>query len=251
MLKELPPKMYQVQEVELYKEQAELYKQVLNEAKIFIGDKSFNVPNALTKLTRCIQVCAGLEVLGGKVCSAKADELEKLLDDIIYDGSEGHKVIVFSQFTDVIDKVLAPRFMKYNPAIIAGSGDFEVKGSKKRANIIDKFQLDDTCKLFIGSTHACKEGITLTAATTEIMFDLPLEPGTFDQATDRAHRIGQLNSVLVISMVAKGTIENNVYELIGNKRKLRDYLVDKEKGIPMEELEKRLSLTREDIRLLV
>ena len=249
VLKELPAKIPQVHEVTLLREQAELYRQIMDEVQVIIADKQFNVNSALTKLTRCLQVIAGLEVFGAARCSAKADELELILEDFIYDGTD-NKVLVFTGFTSVIDTILVPRLSKYNPAIIAGSGEHEVKDPEKRANIVDKFQMDETCKVFIGSTDACKEGLTLTAGSLVVMFDLPWDPGTYDQVTDRPHRIGQLKTVVVKDLIAQNTIEPNIRALLAHKRQMRDYLVDKQ-GLPPDEANLRVSsMTREEIRSL-
>jgi len=131
--------------------------------------------------------------------------------------------------------------------IIAGSGEHKVIDAKKRARIIDQFQDDDECKLFIGSIEACQLGITLTAASTVIMYDLPWTASTYDQAVDRAHRIGQKNSVLVVDLIAVPTIEMQIRELILSKRQLADFLVDK-KNVPLCEVQKIVSaISRDDI----
>jgi len=80
---------------------------------------------------------------------------------------------------------------------------------------------------------------------------LPWDPGVYDQVTDRAHRIGQKKTVVVIDILAAGTIEYNIRNMIFQKRKTRDFLVDNE-DIPIEEVEKRVyAVTKENIKELL
>jgi SNF2 family DNA or RNA helicase len=104
------------------------------------------------------------------------------------------KVIVYSQYRDAIDK-LTVELAGYSPAVLTGS-------TTKRSDVVHRFQTDNACRVFIGSTPACREGITLTAASVVVFIEKEWSPKYTEQAIDRAHRIGQTRPVKVYSIQA-------------------------------------------------
>ena len=112
--------------------------------------------------------------------------------------------------------------------------------------LVDKFNNDDT-DVFIITLKAGGTGLNLTSATVVIHLDLWWNPQVENQATDRAHRIGQKNKVEVIRLITKGTIEERILELQNKKRKLADMLIDGE-GHSENQLSK---LTEDDIKMLL
>jgi SNF2 family DNA or RNA helicase len=122
------------------------------------------------------------------------------------------KLILYSQYRDVIDD-LARELKPLNPVVLTGS-------TTKRREIVSKFQTDKTCRVFIGSTPACREGITLTAATHVVFVEKEWSPKYTEQAIDRAHRIGQTQNVTV------WTINTLIEDANGNKRPTIDLGVE-------------------------
>ena len=119
--------------------------------------------------------------------------------------------------TDIIKQKLK----QYNPAIITG----ETKDDERTAQQ-DKFMLDNTCKVIIGTIGAMGTGLTLTAGNTVIFLDEPWNKALFDQAVDRCHRIGTKSTVFIYSIMCKDTIDERIHELIYKKGKIAEAMLD-------------------------
>jgi len=132
----------------------------------------------------------------------------------------GHRVLVFSQFTAMLDLI--------EPALNeAGITWCRLDGSTRdRGSVVEKFQSDASISAFLISLKAGGVGLNLTAADTVIHFDPWWNPAVENQATDRAHRIGQKNIVTSIKLVARDTVENRVLELQNRKKSLLDGILD-------------------------
>ena len=152
--------------------------------------------------------------------------------------ANGQRALVFSQFTSLLDLV--------EPALSeTGLSYLRLDGStppNRREQLVDEFQ-QKTADVFLLSTKAAGQGLNLTAATQVFHLDPWWNPATEDQATDRAHRIGQSEPVTVVRMVATGTIEEAIYDLHESKRALVDSLLA---GAGSAR-----ALTPEELRLLV
>jgi len=138
--------------------------------------------------------------------------------------SGGHKVLVFSQFVSMLKLVkeaLTEDKIKYE--YLDGS-------TKDRTGAIDRFQEDPTITVFLISLKAGGSGLNLTAADTVIHFDPWWNPAVEDQATDRAHRIGQDKVVSVYRLVAAGTIEEKILELKQKKKDLVAAVLEEDQG---------------------
>ncbi len=122
------------------------------------------------------------------------------------------KLIIYSQYRDVIDD-LARELKPLNPVVLTGS-------TTKRREVVNTFQSEDWCRVFIGSTPACREGITLTAATHVVFVEKEWSPKYTEQAIDRAHRIGQTDPVTV------WTINTLIEDAQGHRRPTIDLGVE-------------------------
>lgn len=207
-LKELPDISFKVIKVEMGREQQKYYDAVKNELIDVLKDTKVTVANALAKLTRLQQVTDYPPLIGADAPSAKLEALDELVETMI---ESKEKVIIFSKFRSIVE-MLEQRYEKYNPAVIHGEID-----AKERQNQVKKFQNDKSCWVFIGSSPACREGITLTAATNVIFYDLEWTPADVEQAYSRAYRIGQKNAVNVYFLITKNSIDEHVLEVINIK----------------------------------
>jgi SNF2 family DNA or RNA helicase len=134
----------------------------------------------------------------------------------------GHRVLVFSQFTAMLD-LIAPELDA------AGIAWCRLDGSTKdRAGVVSKFQSDESIPVFLISLKAGGAGLNLTGADTVIHFDPWWNPAAEAQATDRAHRIGQKSVVTSIKLVTRDTVEQRVLEMQARKRELVSGLFESE-----------------------
>lgn len=208
--KELPPKQEQTLEVELGPKQRKVYDTYLARERQrvlgLIGDfekNRFAIFRALTVLRQVALDAALVDEAHESVPSTKLDLLDNLLDDAL---GEGHRVLVFSQFTRFLGRVrsrLDAAGIEY--AYLDGA-------TKKRDEVIERFRSGDA-GVFLISLKAGGFGLNLTEADYCILLDPWWNPATESQAVDRAHRIGQTRSVMVYRLVAKDTIEEKVMAL--------------------------------------
>ncbi len=238
ILTELPDKIEQVIEVELSEKQKAAYTQLQQTARAEIDQLKDQGGAArmrvLTALLRLRQACCDLRLLGApEGSSAKLDALLELLGEAI-DG--GHRVLVFSQFTSMLD-------------LIASSLDEQaivhcrLDGStRNREEVVQRFQTG-TVPVFLISLKAGGVGLNLTAADTVIHFDPWWNPAVEAQATDRAHRIGQKSVVTSIKLIARDTVEERVLRMQEKKRALITGALDTEASLS--------ALSADDLRDLV
>ncbi|KAF9159701.1 ATP-dependent helicase fft2 [Actinomortierella ambigua] len=150
--------------------------------------------------------------------AGKVKVLQELLPKKIND--EGSKVLIFSQFTMVLD-ILEPVMKTMKIKYLRMDGQTKVE---ERQPLIDTFNDTDEYPVFLLSTKAGGFGINLTAANIVIMYDLDFNPHNDKQAEDRAHRVGQTREVEVIKLIAKNTIEEQILELANLKLKLDQHV---------------------------
>ena len=167
--------------------------------------------------------------------SAKLDLLLPQLEDVF---EEGHKVLVFSQFTSLLALV--------RKRLDANKVPYEYLDGKTRdrAAKVDHFQTDPDCKLFLISLKAGGLGLNLTAAEYVYLLDPWWNPAVEAQAIDRAHRIGQDKPVFAYRIIARDTVEEKVVELQKSKRELADAILSADNRLLAD-------LSREDLELLL
>lgn len=224
--KDLPDKIENTIYLDLPDYQKALYLKVLRESKeemeeliLKEGFKKarFKILQLLMKLR---QICIDPNILYSNY-KKESIKFEKLLEVVQNYIDEGHKILIFSSFKKVLDRV--EKMFKKNKIsnyMIAG----DVKG-KVRTELVEKFNKDDT-NCFLITLKAGGTGLNLTSADVVIHLDIWWNPQVENQATDRAHRIGQKNKVTVIKMVTKGTIEERIIELQNKKKILSDNLIE-------------------------
>lgn len=253
VLRELPTKTEILQMLELNPKQQQLYEAVraFYQAQILGLVESQGVEKSrlqiLTALLRLRQACndprlVGLdprkltadmkEIIQSGV-STKLGELMRLVNEAV---AEGHKVLVFSQFVEMI-KLIEPQLKneKIKTWQLTGSTP-----AMKRKEIIQDFQQREAAGVFLLSLKAGGTGVNLTAADYVIHFDPWWNPAVENQATDRAHRIGQTKPVSVYKLITKNTIEEKILLLQERKKKLVEEILTGEtvgKGLTKEDLE--------------
>ncbi|WP_143860347.1 SNF2-related protein [Clostridium perfringens] len=227
VLSELPEKLEKKYLVEMKGKQKQLYsfyvkaiKNQLNENKSSekSGRDKINLFAYLTKL-REICLDPSIVVADYKGGSSKLT----VVREIVKDASEsGKKILLFSQFTSVLQKI-EEDFKKEDISYLYLDGG---TSAKDRVERVKKFNDDSNIKVFLISLKAGGVGLNLTSASVVIHFDPWWNPSVEDQATDRVHRFGQENKVEVIKLVAKDTIEEKIVLMQEDKRELIQSLMD-------------------------
>ncbi len=223
ILTELPPKIVQTLEVELTPGQKALYTQLQIAARAEIDamrprDGAARM-KVLTALLRLRQAACDARLLGARCDdpSGKLDALLELLEEI-RDG--GHRVLVFSQFTSMLD-LIAGALENRQTAFCRLDGS-----TTNRQAEVERFERDSSVRVFLLSLKAGGTGLNLTAADTVVHFDPWWNPAVEAQATDRAHRIGQNRVVTSIKLVARDTVEERVLRMQEKKQRLIDNLFE-------------------------
>jgi hypothetical protein len=220
---DLPEKQVSIASVELADKQADLYETIRLTTEKTVRDALANKGLAksqiqiLDALLKLRQVCCDPRLVPVPAAqkvkqSAKLELLMELLPELL---AEGRKVLLFSQFTSMltlIEEELAERKLKW----VKLTGQ-----SQKRDEIIERFT-SGAVPLFLISLKAGGVGLNLTQADTVIHYDPWWNPAVETQATDRAHRIGQTQRVMVYKLVAQGTIEERILALQDRKAALAD-----------------------------
>ena len=212
-LLDLPPLTEEEVYVELAGEQSRIYREM---ERNFIASldsdrkagKYVVAPSILAKITRLRQIACSPALVGGADVSAKTEALLELLEDVTTD----HKVLVFTTFAEYV-KLLLPRLGAYNPVVVTGSVSM-----KQRDEAAQTFQLNDDCRVLIGTTDAMSEGLNLQAAGVVVFLDLSWTPSAIDQAIGRAYRRGQTSPVHVVKLIAAGTVDEDIVKLLSWKR---------------------------------
>jgi superfamily II DNA or RNA helicase len=221
----------------LYDELREHYRQTLlgrieqhgiNKSKIQI----------LEALLRLRQAACHPGLIDNKKARESSAKLDSLLPQIAQVLDEGHKALVFSQFTSLL-------------AIVRDRLDAEkipyeyLDGrTRDRASRVERFQNDPECKLFLISLKAGGLGLNLTAAEYVFLLDPWWNPAVEAQAIDRTHRIGQTRPVFAYRLIARDTVEEKVLELQQSKRDLADAIINADNSLIR-------NLGREDLELLL
>ena len=238
---DLPEKEERIIYFDLLTEQRKLYDKVLKDGLAALSKyKSGDVrANALmfNTLLRLRQVCCHPELLpdgeGRGIASAKQELLMELLDENI---DSSHKVLLFSQFTSMLKKLIPD--LEKNGILY----EYLDGATLHRQKHVDNFNRDPGIMLFLLSIKAGGTGLNLTSADRVIIYDPWWNPAVELQAADRTHRIGQTRPVTTIKLVAKDTVEEKIIALQERKKRLFDDLVGSAENS---------NLTSEELRALL
>lgn len=225
VLKELPAKIETVHQSELTKKQKELYvgylEKIQQEAMVSLQTEGFDKSRIkiLAGLTRLRQLCCHpalfLENYHGQ--SGKLEQLMEIIENAL---ANKKRLLVFSQFTSML-QIIRAELERVN------CGYFYLDGqtpAKERLEMTERFNRGEK-DLFLISLKAGGTGLNLTGADTVILYDLWWNPAVEEQAAGRAHRIGQKNVVQVMRLIARGTIEEKIYQMQQKKKELIEQVI--------------------------
>jgi SNF2 family DNA or RNA helicase len=244
VLTELPPKTEQTLHCDLegpqrkrYDELRTYYRAVLSEriAKTGMAKAKIHVLEALLRLRQAAIHPGLIDKESVDESSAKLDVLMEQLKEII---DEGHKALVFSQFTSFLAIV---RNRLDREKIVYEYLDGRTRQRQER---VERFQSDPACPLFLISLKAGGHGLNLTAADYVFILDPWWNPAVEAQAIDRAHRIGQERHVFAYRLIARDTVEEKIVELQQSKRDLAEAIISADGNVLSR-------LTSEDLELLL
>jgi SNF2 family DNA or RNA helicase len=212
--------------VKLTPEQRKLYNRLRDEFKMELEDgRVKTVTDARALITRLKQACWSPELYGGSPKSAKLDEVQSAVRDLV---DAGEKAILFSQWSKAT-RILQRDLSQYGVAYVDGS----VTGNKRRAEA-KRFNTDPDCHLYIGTIGANREAITLRAATNVIFTDKDWSNQYNDQARDRSASGGLrglgVEHVNVIEILAEDTVDLEIEELLQRKDSEFDTVVERDGG---------------------
>jgi superfamily II DNA or RNA helicase len=242
--KDLPQKTEQTLFAEMEPEQRKLYNELRDHFRLSLLNKIEKDGIAKSKilileaLLRLRQAACHPGLIDKKRkgdSSAKLDLLMPQLTEVL---GEGHKSLVFSQFTSMLS-IVRDRLDREKITYEYLDGK-----TRNRAEKVNRFQTDPKCKLFLISLKAGGVGLNLTAAEYVFLLDPWWNPAVEAQAIDRTHRIGQTNPVFAYRLIVKDTVEEKVLELQNKKRALADAILNCDSSLIR-------NLGREDLELLL
>ena len=217
---DLPEKIYVDDIVEMEGKQAVMYKEVEAGLKADYINGDIDLTNPLSALIRLRQTTGYPGILSETITeSAKLDRMEEIVENCI---SNDEKAIIFSNWTQMTDAICNKlKSSRHKVGVITGETP-----DSSRQEIVDVFQNSSDLSVLVGTIGAMGTGLTLTAATTVIFVDEPWNKALFDQAVDRAHRIGQKNNITIYSIMCKDTIDERIHNLIYKKGAMSDAIID-------------------------
>ncbi|HBE69572.1 MAG TPA: helicase [Planctomycetaceae bacterium] len=231
VLTDMPPKMYRDDQLDLTPAQNDSYRAAEDEGVVQLEDmgETLTIQHVFELVLRLKQICNFDPATGA---SCKLQRLEADMEEI---AASGKKAIVFSQWVETLEKIADPldRFgpMQYHGRI----------PSKRRDSVIQQFKEDPSKHLILMSYGAGSVGLNLQFCEYVFLFDRWWNPAIEDQAINRAHRIGAAGAVTVSRMMAAGTIEERIHDVLEQKRELFNQLFA-DTGVP-----KQTGLSRDEI----
>jgi SNF2 family DNA or RNA helicase len=208
--KDLPERIEERRDCELGEEQRKLYLAELRRSReqvfqtVASQGLSKSKMHVLAALTRLRQICCHPQLVGSDSASGKTDTLFELLEPLL---AEGQKVLVFSQFVQMLKLLETECTTRQIPThILTGA-------TKQRQEVVQAFQDHAQPGVFLLSLRAAGTGLNLTSASYVVLYDPWWNPAVEAQAIDRSHRIGQTRTVIAFRLIAPGTVEEKIWDL--------------------------------------
>lgn len=244
VLKELPDKTEQTIFCDLSKKERKHYDELREYFRASLAKRiaddgmEKSKIHVLEALLRLRQAACHVGLVDKTRTNESSAKLETLLEQLESITAEGHKALVFSQFTSLLsivkDKLDAKKVVY----------EYLDGRTRKRQDKVDRFQNDPACPLFLVSLKAGGRGLNLTAADYVFILDPWWNPAVEAQAVDRAHRYGQTKHVFAYRLIARDTVEEKILALQASKRDLADAIVSADQSVMK-------SLTADDLRMLL
>lgn len=217
-LKDLPDLVTQYSRLELTDEQKGIYRELRGEARDMLSQEAWDsthTQNAMVLLQRLREVCDSPELIDPQYRSSqKLIELLAILDDEV--GALDRQVIIFTQWTRMGQIILRElQAANYSCSFLHGG-----LKAQERQRLVDRFQAGED-RIFI-STDAGGTGLNLQNASLVVNYDLPFNPAKLDQRISRAHRLGQKQTVFVVNMICRNTVEERLIRILLEKKSLFD-----------------------------
>jgi SNF2 family DNA or RNA helicase len=222
---DLPPKVYTRREVDLTEEQTKAYTTMKSAALALLRGKMATAPHVLTQMMRLHQItCGHLKNDDGTITELKNNRLKELLN--LLDEVEG-KVIIWANYIYDIKHIIKVLKEEYGEESIVQF--YGATSSDDRAKAIKDFQ-DPKSKVrfFVGNPQTAGYGITLTAAQTVIYYSNGYDLEKRLQSEDRAHRIGQKNSVTYVDLIASKTVDEKIVKALRKKMNIANTIMDED-----------------------
>ena len=222
---DLPPKIYMKREIELTDEQKKAYTTMKSSALALLNGKIATAPHVLTQLMRLHQItCGHFKADDGTIQEFKNNRMSELLD--LLEEMEG-KVIIWANYIYDIEQIVKTIGQEYGEdSIVQYYGAIE---SKTRQTNIDKFQDPKSkARFFVGNPQTGGYGITLTTASNVIYYSNGYDLEKRLQSEDRAHRIGQKQSVTYVDLIAKDTVDEKIVKALRKKINIASAIMGEE-----------------------
>ena len=215
---DLPEKTFINEYVEMDSKQTAIYK---GEKKYLIEniEKIRKSSNPLSEFIRARQATGYTGILSDSIkVSAKFDRMEELVGDAV---SNGKKVVIFSNWTQIVNPAYERLSKKYNGVTIIGETN-----SKDRIRNKDMFQNNSDVNFIIGTIGAMGYGYDLYSGSIVIFLDEPSDMETKNQAIDRCHRIGQTSNITIYTLICQGTIDERINRLVESRGEISNILIN-------------------------
>ena len=210
---DLPDKTFIKHTVELTKEQKKVYEQMKREAIAFLDGKMQSTATVMTQLMRLHQItCGHFTADDGTIKDLPCSRLSELMS--ILENVEG-KAIIWSHYTHDVKRIIEKIKEVYGEDSVVDY--FGETDQDQRSKNIKKFQTDDNCRFFVGTTHTGGYGITLTAGSTMIYFSNGYDLEKRQQSEARIDRIGQTKKMTYIDIISQDTVDERIVKALRSK----------------------------------
>ena len=221
---DLPAKSFIKHTVELTKEQKKVYEQMKKEAIAFLDGKMQSTATVMTQLMRLHQItCGHFTADDGTIKDLPCSRLTELMS--ILENVEG-KAIIWSHYTHDVKRIINKIKEVYGDDSVVDY--YGATDSDQRSVNIKRFQTDDNCRFFVGTTHTGGYGITLTAGSTMIYFSNGYDLEKRQQSEARIDRIGQTKKMTYIDIMSQDTIDEHIVKALRNKVNIANKIMGEE-----------------------
>ena len=219
---DLPEKTYVKHYVELTKEQKKVYEQMKKEAIAFLDGKMQSSATVMTQLMRLHQItCGHFTADDGTIKDLPCQRLTELMN--ILENIEG-KTIIWSHYTHDVRRIISEIKKVYGEDSVVDY--YGATDTDSRSKNIKKFQTDDKCRFFVGTTHTGGYGITLTAGSNMVYFSNGYDLEKRQQSEARIDRIGQTRKMTYIDIMSQDTIDERIVKALRNKVNIANTIMD-------------------------